>query len=215
VRLGFVALPVAYFAFLAIATVTYLVLVEVVKRRLFSGLGSWGNVGWGANTVSWADRDSPAFKRRIFWHLSDMLVTQPTKQTADNTQSVICPMFRQHYSRNSLAIGNCENAHAIVRHVKGGLGAQNFNRNWCRGAIQMPAPQLCGMGRAASMRVYKSNNNWRWLRAPEVSWCRRDRRLCWQRWVLLQQSLAAHIRVLGRFAWFHSKHLRINPRSGE
>jgi hypothetical protein len=64
-----------------------------------------------------------------FWHLSDMLVTQPTKQTADNTQSVICPMFRQHYSRNSLAIGNCENAHAIVRHVKGGLGAQNFNRN--------------------------------------------------------------------------------------
>jgi P-type Mg2+ transporter len=40
VRLGFVALPIAYFAFLAIATVTYLVLVEVVKRRLFSGLGS-------------------------------------------------------------------------------------------------------------------------------------------------------------------------------
>ena len=33
--LGFVPLPPAYFVFLAAATVTYLALVEMVKRRLF------------------------------------------------------------------------------------------------------------------------------------------------------------------------------------
>jgi Mg2+-importing ATPase len=36
--LGFVALPGAYFAFLAVATVTYLALVEMAKRRLFARL---------------------------------------------------------------------------------------------------------------------------------------------------------------------------------
>ena len=35
--LGFVPLPVAYFVFLAAATVTYLAIVEFVKRRLFRG----------------------------------------------------------------------------------------------------------------------------------------------------------------------------------
>jgi Mg2+-importing ATPase len=34
-QLGFVPLPATYFAFLAVATATYLVLVEIVKRRLF------------------------------------------------------------------------------------------------------------------------------------------------------------------------------------
>jgi Mg2+-importing ATPase len=36
--LGFVPLPLRYFVFLAGATVTYLVLVEVVKRRLIRRL---------------------------------------------------------------------------------------------------------------------------------------------------------------------------------
>ena len=36
--LGFVPLPLAYFAFLAGATLTYLVLVEGVKRRLLRRL---------------------------------------------------------------------------------------------------------------------------------------------------------------------------------
>jgi Mg2+-importing ATPase len=35
--LGFVPLPPAYFAFLGVATLTYLLLVEAVKRRLFKG----------------------------------------------------------------------------------------------------------------------------------------------------------------------------------
>jgi hypothetical protein len=34
--LGFVPLPAAFFAFLGAATVTYLVLVELVKRLLFT-----------------------------------------------------------------------------------------------------------------------------------------------------------------------------------
>ena len=36
--LGFVPLPPAYFVFLVAATVTYLALVEVVKRRLIGRL---------------------------------------------------------------------------------------------------------------------------------------------------------------------------------
>jgi Mg2+-importing ATPase len=36
--LGFVALPFSYFVFLAAATVTYLLLVEIVKRRLMGRL---------------------------------------------------------------------------------------------------------------------------------------------------------------------------------
>ena len=35
-ELGFTPLPLPYFAFLAISTVTYLALVEVAKRRLFT-----------------------------------------------------------------------------------------------------------------------------------------------------------------------------------
>jgi Mg2+-importing ATPase len=34
--LGFVPLPASFFAFLAAATLTYLVVVELVKRRLFA-----------------------------------------------------------------------------------------------------------------------------------------------------------------------------------
>jgi Mg2+-importing ATPase len=34
--LGFTALPEMYFLFLAISTLTYLLLVEIAKRRLFS-----------------------------------------------------------------------------------------------------------------------------------------------------------------------------------
>jgi Mg2+-importing ATPase len=33
--LGFTALPAPFFLFLAVATVTYLVVVEIAKRRLF------------------------------------------------------------------------------------------------------------------------------------------------------------------------------------
>jgi P-type Mg2+ transporter len=40
--LGFVPLPGAYFLFLAIATLTYLVFVEVVKRRLMGRLMGGG-----------------------------------------------------------------------------------------------------------------------------------------------------------------------------
>jgi Mg2+-importing ATPase len=35
--LGFVPLPPLFFAFLALATVTYLCFVEIVKRRLMRG----------------------------------------------------------------------------------------------------------------------------------------------------------------------------------
>jgi Mg2+-importing ATPase len=34
--LGFVPLPGSYFAFLIASTITYLLLVEIVKRRLFN-----------------------------------------------------------------------------------------------------------------------------------------------------------------------------------
>lgn len=36
--LGFVPLPLTYFGFLGVATVTYLVFVELVKRRLMGRL---------------------------------------------------------------------------------------------------------------------------------------------------------------------------------
>jgi P-type Mg2+ transporter len=61
-QLGFIALPAAYFAFLALATGTYLVLVEVVKRRLFGGRTS-GRTRSGASAASSADKDLPALKR--------------------------------------------------------------------------------------------------------------------------------------------------------
>jgi Mg2+-importing ATPase len=38
VDLGFTPLPAQYFLFLAVATATYLLLVEVVKRRLMARL---------------------------------------------------------------------------------------------------------------------------------------------------------------------------------
>jgi len=39
-ELGFVPMPVSYFGFLLIATATYLMLVELVKRRLFGQMAT-------------------------------------------------------------------------------------------------------------------------------------------------------------------------------
>jgi P-type Mg2+ transporter len=38
--LGFVPLPASDFSFLTLATLTYLALVELVKRRLFGGMST-------------------------------------------------------------------------------------------------------------------------------------------------------------------------------